>query len=299
MFIFHFASPPKTERHDLNGISLLYGDCMKLMHKIPDGSIDCVLVDLPYGCLNKGNRSASWDNKLDLDGLWEAWLRVAKPTAPIILFGQGLFSAELITSRPKLYRYTLIWDKVLKNGFLNANRMPLRQHEDLLVFYRQPPVYNPQMVKCDPTRRNHKRGNLTAQKNNCYGSFKALPTQITDEKYPTSIISIAKQHVNGRYYHPTEKPVKLLEWLIKTYSNPGDTILDCCMGSGSTMVACAMTGRKGIGIELMEQYYDTAVKRISDYFQNGRYRSPCITGYYSLRIYSEGRARQIFCTVRR
>ncbi len=246
-------------------IILYHGDCLAVMPTLPDKSIDMVLADLPYGCLNKGNKHAQWDKEIDLDALWTELLKIAKPNAAIVLFGQGLFSAKLMMSQPKLYRYSLVWDKVLKNGFLNANRMPLKQHEDILVFYRSMPTYNPQMAKCPPHKRNHSKGSMIKPATNrCYGNFVETPTIVSDEKYPTTIVSIAKQHINGKAYHPTQKPVALLEWLIRTYTDEGDTILDCTMGSGSTMVACANTRRKGIGIELMNDYYDIAVKRVSD-----------------------------------
>ena len=248
-----------------DNITLLRGDCLEILPTMADCSCDMALVDLPYGCLNKGNKHAAWDKELPLDALWEQWKRIVKPNGAIVLFGQGLFSAKLIMSQPKMYRYSLVWDKVLKNGFLNANRMPLKQHEDILVFYQKMPVYNPQMAKCEPHQRNHGRGKLIGRPNNrCYGNFTDLPTTISDEKYPTSILSVAKRHINGKAYHPTQKPVALLEYLIKTYTNEGDCVLDCTMGSGSTLVACVNTNRKGVGIELMQEYYDIAVKRVKD-----------------------------------
>lgn len=249
----------------IGDIELYNGDCLEIMPTIKDCSCDMVLVDLPYGCLNKGNKHATWDKELPIDALWEQWKRIVKPNGAIVLFGQGLFSAKLMMSQAKMYRYSLVWDKVLKNAFLNANRMPLKQHEDILVFYRSMPTYNPQMVKCEHHKRNHSRGNLQRQpKNSIYGDFVATPTIISDEKYPTSIIRIQKEHCNGKFYHPTQKPVALLEYLIKTYTNEGDCVLDCVMGSGSTMVACANTKRRGIGIELMPEYYDIAEKRVMD-----------------------------------
>lgn len=250
---------------DLSDIRLINGDCLEILPTIADKSVDAVICDLPYGVLNKGNKHAAWDKELPLDALWEQWKRIVKPNGAIVLFGQGLFSAKLMMSQPKMYRYSIVWDKVLKNGFLNASRMPLKQHEDVLVFYRSKPTYNPQMVKCEPHKRNHSRGNLQRQpKNNVYGDFVATPTIISDEKYPTSIIRIQKEHCNGKFYHPTQKPVALLEYLIKTYTNESDCVLDCTMGSGSTLVACVNANRRGIGIELMQEYYDIAVKRVKD-----------------------------------
>lgn len=248
----------------IKNISLYNGDCLEVMPMLADNSVDCIITDLPYAALNKSNVSAQWDKEIDMVKMWQQVWRVLKPDGVCILFGQGLFSARLMMSEPRNYRYSLIWDKARITGFLNANRMPLRQHEDILVFYRKLPTYNPQMIKCEPHERNHPRGSNAKMSNRCYGNFKALPTYTSDEKHPTSIIRVPKSHVKGKFYHPTEKPVKLLEWLIKTYSNPGDTILDFTMGSGSTMVACANTGRKGIGIEMEKEYFDIAVKRVKD-----------------------------------
>ena len=250
----------------LGDITLYNADCVKVMPTLPDRSVDCVIADLPYGCLNRGNKHAEWDKELELPALWPELLRVSKKNAAIILFGQGIFSAKLMMSQPKLYRYSLVWDKVLKNGFLNANRMPLRQHEDILVFYRSMPTYNPQMTKCEPHKRNHSKGTMIKRATNrCYGNYVDTPTIISDEKFPTTIVRIAKSHIAGKSYHPTEKPTALLEWLIKSYTNEGDTVLDCTMGSGTTMVGCVNTNRKWIGIELDPDYYVTAVQRIKEH----------------------------------
>ncbi len=248
----------------IKDISLYRGDCLEVLPTLADKSVDCIITDLPYAVLNKSNPSARWDNEIDMPEMWEQIWRGLKPDGACVLFGQGLFSAKLMMSQPTNYRYTLIWDKARITGFLNANRMPLRQHEDILVFYRKLPTYNPQMVKCEPHERNHPRGNNPKISNRCYGDFKALPAYVSDEKHPTSIIRVPKSHVNGKFYHPTEKPVPLLEWLVKTYTNEGDTVLDFTMGSGSTMVACVNTGRKGIGVELESEYFDIAVKRVTD-----------------------------------
>lgn len=247
---------------------LFRGDAVCSMHLLGGNSVDLLIADLPYGMLNNGNPSASWDKCLDPAILWPEMLRVCKPTAPIILFGTGLFAAQLIMQQPKLYRYDLVWEKCGRcTGFLNAKRQPLRSHEQLLVFYREQPTYNPQMVKCDPSERTHSRGTLLRKPTNrCYGNFEATPSEVTDYKYPQSVIRIPKEH--KEFYHPTQKPVALLEWLIKTYSNAGDTVLDPTMGSGSTMVATMNTGRSGIGIEIDEHYYDVARERCLQVFNS-------------------------------
>lgn len=251
---------------------LILGDCLEEMKNILDKSIDMILCDLPYEVLNKGNKHAQWDKLIPFDKLWEQYNRIIKDSGAIVLFAQGMFTAQLMMSNAKMWRYNLIWDKVQKNGFLNANKMPLRQHEDICIFYKNLPTYNPQMTKCEPHKRNHSKGSMSKpHKNSCYGHFIEVPTIITDEKYPTSIISISKEHKVGNFFHPTQKPVALLEYLIKTYSNEGETILDNTMGSGSTGVACVNTNRDFIGIELNEEYFKIAERRIEEAKVNKAY----------------------------
>lgn len=250
-------------------IKLIKGDCLIEMKNIADKSVDCIICDLPYEVLNKGNKHTQWDKMLPLDKLWEQYNRVIKDNGAIILFGQGMFTAQLMTSNPKMWRYNLIWDKNAPTGFLNANRMPLRSHEDIMVFYKSLPTYNPQMVKCEPHKRNHGKGSMKSNHvNRCYGKFIDLPTQISDEKFPKSIITIPKEHCIGKFFHPTQKPVTLIEWLIKTYTNENEIVLDNTMGSGTTAVACINTNRKFIGIELDENYYNIACKRVNETINN-------------------------------
>lgn len=249
-----------------DNITLLRGDCLELLKGISDSSVDCVVTDPPYSVLNKSNPHATWDRPFDMDAWWcEIW-RVCKRNAAVVSFGQGVFSAKLILSQEKNYRYSLVWDKCRATGFLNANKMPLRYHEDILVFYRALPTYNPQMEDLNGRERNHPQGyGEHREYNRCYGNIKRITPQIYDKKHPRSIITIAKEHGRKEHaLHPTQKPIALMEYLIKTYTNEGDTVLDPFMGSGSTMVACANTGRRGIGIELMQEYYDIAVKRVKD-----------------------------------
>ena len=244
--------------------TLLRGDCLELLKGIPDSSVDCVVTDPLYSVLNKSNPHAIWDRPFDMDAWWREIWRVCKHNAAVVSFGQGVFSAKLIMSQEKNYRYSLVWDKCRATGFLNANKMPLRYHEDLLVFYRSLPTYNPQMEELNGRERNHPQGyNEHRKYNRCYGNIKRITPQIYDKKHPRSIIKIAKEHGRKEHaLHPTQKPIALMEYLIKTYTNKDDVILDPFMGSGSTMVACANTGRRGIGIELMQEYYDIAVKRV-------------------------------------
>ncbi len=237
-------------------------DCLEGMKRIPDKSVDCVICDLPYGVLNSGNKYAQWDKILPMDKVWEQYERIIKDNGAIILFAQGMFTAKLMLSNEKMWRYNLVWRKGGRcSGFLNAHRMPLREHEDICVFYGKLPTYNPQMVKCQPHQRNHSRGQLKVQTNRCYGNFGKAEDLITDYKYPKSILNFKRPHPQ---VHPTQKPVALIEYLIRTYTNEGDTVLDNCMGSGTTAVACINTNRNYIGFELEREYYDIAVRRIGE-----------------------------------
>lgn len=244
-------------------VELINGDCLEEMKKIPDSSIDMILCDLPYNVLNKGNKNASWDRLLPLDKLWEQYKRIIKDNGAIVLFAQGMFTAQLMMSNPDMWRYNLIWDKMLVSGFLNAKKMPMRSHEDILVFYKSLPTYNPQMTKGQPL---HGKGTSYMCKditNNCYGDIKGSEDDRkgSTDKYPTSIVRFQKPHPSCSV-HPTQKSVELCEWLIKTYTNEGETILDNCMGSGTTGVAAINTDRNFIGIELTEKYFKIAKERI-------------------------------------
>ena len=238
-------------------------DCLEGMKQIPDGTIDAVICDLPYGVLNGESEGGSWDTIIPFEPLWAEYRRVCKPTAAIVLFAQGMFTADLMHSNPKMWRYNLIWKKGDRcSGFLNANRMPLRNHEDIVVFYDKLPTYNPQMRTGFP---NHTRGHGGGKlKNGCYGKFDpwARSEVITTEKFPLSIIDIAKEHDVNKQFHPTQKPVDLLRYLVLTYTNEGDTVLDNCMGSGTTAIACIKEHRHFIGFELNKEYFDKACKRI-------------------------------------
>lgn len=233
------------------------------MQNIADKSVDMILCDLPYEVLNKGNKSAQWDRLIPFDPLWEQYCRIIKDNGAIVLFAQGMFTGQPMMSNPKMWRYNLVWDKCRATGFLNANRMPLRYHEDICVFYKSLPTYNPQMEDLNGRERNHPQGHGNHnEKNQCYGNVKRINPTYEDKKHPRSIIKIKAVHCNEGQSHPTQKPVALLEYLIKTYTNEGDTILDNTMGSGSTGVACVNTGRNFIGVELNDEYFSIASERI-------------------------------------
>lgn len=238
-------------------------DCLEGMKLIPDGTIDAVICDLPYGVLNSQSEGGSWDAVMPFEPLWEQYRRVCKPNAAIVLFAQGMFTADLMQSNRKMWRYNLVWKKGDRcSGFLNANRMPLRNHEDICVFYEKLPTYNPQMRTGFP---NHKRGRPSGTlKNGCYGKFDPFAKSkiISTEKFPLSVIDIEKEHDVTKYIHPTQKPVDLLRYLVLTYTDSGGVVLDNCMGSGTTAIACLKEHRHFLGFELNKEYYDKAVQRI-------------------------------------
>lgn len=239
-------------------------DCLSGMLRIPDESIDAIICDLPYGVLNRSNPEAQWDQPLPMEPLWAQYRRVIKDNGAILLFGQGMFTARLMMSQPKLWRYNLIWDKCRTTGHLNANRMPMRCHEDIVVFYKHLPPYHPQITIGKPS---HPRGNGEhRQTNNCYGRHtNAGDTgeRSLNEKLPRSIIRIPKEH-ESVVYHPTQKPIELIRWLIRTYTDMGGVILDNCIGAGSTAIAAMREGRHYIGFEINKKYYDIAQARIAD-----------------------------------
>lgn len=239
------------------------GDCLELMKEIPDKSIDCIICDLPYSVLNRNNTHAQWDRIIPFEPLWEQYERIAKDNAAIILFAQGMFTARLMMSNPNLWRYNLVWQKGGRcSGFLNAKKMPLREHEDIVVFYRKQPIYNPQMSKCEPYERNHSRGRQYKEHTNrCYGNFGKVEDIITDLKYPKSILNFKRPHPP---IHPTQKPVELIQWLIRTYTNEGDLILDNCSGSGTTAISCIKEKRHFICIEKDETYWKKSVERVKN-----------------------------------
>ena len=258
----------KSEVYNVEPSNIYCGDCLELMPQIADKSVDMVLCDLPYGVLNKSNPGAQWDSVIPLDKLWEQYNRIIKDNGAIVLFAQGMFTAQLMMSNPKLWRYNLIWSKGRVTGFLNANRMPLRCHEDICVFYKSLPTYNPQMEDLNGREPNHPQGHgKHNEKNQCYGKMNRINPTYTDKKHPRSIINIKAVHCSEGQSHPTQKPVSLLRYLIRTYTNSGGVILDNCMGSGSTIIAAIKEKRQYIGIEKDEHYFEVAKRRIENELQ--------------------------------
>ena len=234
-------------------IDLRKGDCLELMKDLPDKSIDAIIADLPYGITR-----AKWDSILDLDLLWEQYERIIKPNGVTVLFGSQPFTTTLINSNIKAFKYSLVWDKKMKVGMMNCKRMPLRQHEDIVVFYKKQPTYNPQMTK--GKMRNKK---IAPTKDfEVYGQITPIDN-FNDDYYPSSILEFSNANQKAKS-HPTQKPVELMEYLIKTYTNEGDVVLDNTMGSGTTGVACVNTNRNFIGMELDDKYFEIAEKRIND-----------------------------------
>lgn len=237
-------------------MQLYHGDCLEIMKNIPDKSVDMVLCDLPFGVTQN-----SWDIVIPFDKLWNEYHRICKENAAIVLHCQQPFTSHLIISNEKHFKYCWVWYKHYARGFLNAKKQPLKNCEDIAVFYKKQCTYNPQMRK----GKLCSKGNSSKQRG-CYGNYKPVKT-VNDVYYPRTILDFAGC-TNSELQHPTQKPVPLLEYLIKTYTNEGETVLDNCMGSGSTGVACVNTGRDFIGIELNEEYFNIAENRINEAFEN-------------------------------
>ncbi|MCM0582777.1 site-specific DNA-methyltransferase [Weissella diestrammenae] len=236
---------------------LIKGETLQEMAKLPSRSVDMILADLPYQVTK-----AKWDIMIPFDELWEQYNRLIKDDGAIVLFSQQPFTSQLVMSNPKMFRYEIIWNKVRTTGFLNANRMPLKQHENILVFYKKLPTYNSQ--KTEGSGPSHSRGTSGTAKNRIYGHFNTTNNTASTKsnmKHPTDILTMRNQVGKGQL-HPTQKPVELMEWLIKTYSNDGETVLDNVMGSGSTGIAAINTNRDFIGIELDTDYFEIATNRI-------------------------------------
>ena len=236
-------------------------DCLELMKQIPDGSIDAIITDPPYG-----TTACKWDSVIPFDLMWEQLNRIIKPNGAIVLFGSEPFSSALRMSNIKNYRYDWVWEKSRPSNFPLAKKQPLKYHENILIFYKKQPKYNPQMFK---GQKNH-RTNECRGKNNIIGQDGNGEKwkNTSNLKYPKTVIKI-KSTDSTRNKHPTQKPVLLMEYLIKTYTNENETVLDFTMGSGTTGVACVNTNRKFIGIEKDENYFNIAQNRIMETITEG------------------------------
>ena len=247
--------------------SIYQGDCLEVMDKLikQNVKVDAIITDPPYG-----TTKCKWDTVIPFDEMWERLNKLIKPNGAIVLFGSEPFSSALRMSNIKNYRYDLIWEKEQGTDFGNANRKPLKIHENISIFYKKQPTYNPQFTEGKPytDKRTNKReraikNNKLEHRNIIFGS-ETIPIENKGTRYPTTVIKVPKEKGVMSGYHPTQKPIKLLEWLIKTYTNEGDLVLDFTMGSGSTGVACLNTNRKFIGIELDKKYFNIAKQRIEE-----------------------------------
>lgn len=238
---------------------LFQGDCMEIMRAIPDGTVDMVMCDLPYG-----TTACKWDSILPFEPLWAEYRRVCKPAAAIVLTASQPFTSALLMSNPKMFKHEWIWHKSKSGSAFTARFRPLARHENVLVFSSGSPCYNPQMREGTPYSRTRRPG---AKNNHKLGLGKAVNVTInTGLRYPESVIFVQQKWRRQDQVHPTQKPVPLMEYLIRTYTNEGDTVLDNTMGSGTTGVACANTGRAFVGIERDPAYFKSASERIADAF---------------------------------
>ncbi|HIP11271.1 MAG TPA: site-specific DNA-methyltransferase [Arcobacter sp.] len=237
----HIITTSTTKTHIDNFKNrILCGDCLEVMSDIPDKSIDMILCDLPYGTTQN-----KWDSVIPLEKLWYQYHRIIKDNGAIVLTSQGIFTAKLILSNERNFKYKIVWEKSKSTNFLNAKKQPLRKHEDICVFYKKQPLYNPQMREGKAYNKGVRKDQLTGS----YGDFK--PTEVKSEggRYPIDIVYFKTAESEGDVFHPTQKPVELGRYLIKTYTKEGDIILDNTCGSGSFLVSAILENRNFIGIE--------------------------------------------------
>lgn len=248
------------------GGELHEGDCLEIMSQIPDGSVDLVLCDLPYGTTQN-----KWDSVIPLDKLWNQYRRVVKPNGVIVLSSQGIFTAKLILSNETWFKYKFSWVKSKPTNFLNARRQPLRQHEDICVFYGKQPNYKYDQVMSPG--EPYDKGVRKAQYTGSYGDFRPVQVKSEGERFPTDTLycKTAESEAGGRVWHPTQKPVALGRYFVRMYTSPGDIVLDNAFGSGSFLVAAAIEGRRYIGIEKNQEVHLFKDKRI-DYMDVAQLR---------------------------
>lgn len=246
-------TPRTNEGPERGSADLYHGDCLEILPEI--GKVDLVLADPPYG-----TTACGWDSIIPLPDLWLALACVCKPTTPIILTSQTPFDKVLGCSNLSSLRYEWIWEKTSATGHLNAKKAPMKAHENALVFYQEAPTYNPQKTN------GHIRKTSTSERANlqsdCYGKQSGVTSYDSTERYPRSVIVFSSDKQKSSL-HPTQKPVALMEYFIKTYTNEGDTVLDFCMGSGTTGIACQNIDRKFIGVEIDERYFQIAKERLA------------------------------------
>ena len=243
---------------------LFQGDCLEVMKRIDDGVVDLILCDLPYGTTQN-----KWDSVIDLDALWAEYRRVLKPNGAVVLTSQGIFTARLILSNEPMFKYKIVWEKSKPTNFLNAKKQPLRKHEDICVFYAKPPTYNPQMS----AGKAYDKGVRKDQLSGSYGDFQPHHVKSDGARYPNDVVyfKTAESEPERTVWHPTQKPVGLGRYLVRTFSNPGDVVLDNACGSGSFLLAAGLEGRRFIGIEKNEEVHLFKDKQV-DYIDVARSR---------------------------
>jgi len=250
------AQTPLLHIADVSGSALFQGDCLDIMPLIPDKSVQLILADLPYG-----TTQCKWDSIIDLDLLWKQYERLIKDNGCIVLTAAQPFTSALVMSNTKLFKYDWVWRKPKGTGHLNAKKQPMRDKEDILVFYKNQCIYNPQMTEGKPYKE--KSGWKGTEGYEGYGVDKRTGNDNSGFRYPKQVQEFGV--VERGTLHPTQKPIELMEYLVKTYTNEGDMVLDNTMGSGTTILAAIKNNRIGIGIEKEKQYYDVAVRRASEY----------------------------------
>lgn len=238
---------------------LMQGNCLERMKEIPDECIDLILTDPPYG-----TTACKWDSVLPLEPMWDQLRRVIKPNGVIIMTAAQPFTSILVCSNLDMFKYDWVWEKPSAKGHLNAKKQPMRAHESVLVFYKKQPTYNPIMTDGHVRKVSFKRKTLSS---NVYNKNTSDTSYDSTKRYPRSV-QLIKQDTQKSSLHPTQKPVELMEYMIKTYTDEGETVLDFTMGSGTTGIACVNTGRKFVGIELDGDYFNVAKERIMDSLQN-------------------------------
>jgi len=253
----------KYKNMNFDDITTIHGDCLKIIpEKIADESIDMILTDLPYGITQN-----KWDIPIPFNLLWPQYERIIKPNGAMVFTATQPFASQLVVSNPKLFRYDIIWEKTINSGQMNVNNQPLRSHELILVFYKKLPTYNEQKTEGTPYEI-HRTGKYKP------GSYNPQQPSIKINngfRHARSVIKIPNPRIKGG--HPTQKPVKLLEYLIKTYTNEGDLVLDNCMGMGSTGIACLNLKRRFIGIEFNDEYFKKSEKILTRNKMNGKFNN--------------------------
>ena len=243
--------------------TLYHGDCLDVMRDLPNGSIDMILCDLPYG-----TTKCKWDSVISCEPLWEHYKRITKENAAIVLTAAQPFTSALIMSNVKMFKYDWVWIKEKGTGHLNAKKMPMRDKEDVVIFYKKQPVYNPQLVKSEPYDSYKRAGKK--QQADVYNKYEPVRENNSGFRYPKQSLRFNSAGRGG--LHPTQKPIALFEYFIKTYTNETDTVLDNCIGSGTTAVACENLNRRWIGIEQEEKYCQVVVDRLDNLNTNGENR---------------------------